>query len=195
MGAWVFGERLVCLLNGEGFPGGKHPSVEIVLDSNLEPGNVEVRPSEDPWDCFAHVGIPEASLVDPDLTGTVKEAIITALKFIRPEFSETIDRAVADIEKHGDDIRFLFQVKETQKYLIEVYFKAPGETEDEDISLFIGVTNKATGQFLEGPRTPIFTFSVPPFGHEIRIKISEIEKQLSDFKPRERPFMSKLVKW
>lgn len=191
--AVAFGRRVAWFLNGEGFSCGAYPSLYILLTSSLRPGEIRVtNDGGDWWQRYTHVGVPKDFPNVPDASELVKCGTVAALKTIRPDLTTIVEDAEKMVRTHGDDLRFLLQTHQTKRYVVDVYFNIP--VGPEPAYLFTALTDRDSGEFLEGPPLPTGSLGGAPFDYKGPIKITEIEKTLSDFVPKERPIMSKLVK-
>jgi hypothetical protein len=190
----AFGRRLAYLLNGENYSCGSYPALYIVLTTALELNVVQVKekPYGEWWYREAYVGVPDGFQRSARLQETAKNATLRALNFIRPDMESAIDEAAKMVETYGDELRFLLKTKETKKYVVDVYANIP--VFPQPAYLFTSFTDRTSGQFLESPPFPLMGF--PAFGFSTGpIKITEILKELPSFAEKERPVMSKLVKY
>jgi hypothetical protein len=190
--AVAFGRRLALFLNGEGFSLGAYHSLYILLTSSLGSGAITITDyGGEWWQRYTHVGVPPEFPDTQDASETVKKATVAALKAIRPDLAAMIAAAEQVVRTHGEDLRFLLKTRQTKRFTIDLSFNVA--VWPQSSYLFTSVTDLSTGAFLDGPPLPIGFYS-DAFNYNGPIKVSDIEKEISEFVPRARPAISKIVK-
>ncbi len=213
--AVAFGRRIAWFLNGEGYSLGAYPALYIHLTPSLEPGAIQVTDQGgDWWQRYTNVGVPPDFPNVPDATDLVKRGTVAALKTIRPDLAGMIDDANRIVRAHGDDLRFLLKTRQTKRFTIDIAFSIAVWAQPS--LLFVSLTDLSTGVFLDAPPIPML-FYAEAFDLAGAVKIERatavmspnksvgatltserhggpLVKSLSDFTPRSRPVMSKLVK-
>lgn len=213
--AVAFGRRLAWLLNGEGFSLGAYPSLYIFLTPSLAPGSVEVTDyGGDWWQRYTHVGVPQEFPNMVEGSELVVAGTIAALKAIRPDLKAVIERAEQTVRTHGDDLRFLAKSRQTKQFTVDISFNIA--VWPRPSSLFVSLTDRASGAFLDAPPIPIDFYAdafdlagdikvtgaravVLP-NRSVRAKLTASQhgplvRDISEFSPRTPPLLSKLVKW
>jgi hypothetical protein len=136
-----------------------------------------------------------------------------ALKAIRRDLATTVDDADKIVKAHGDDLRFLLKTRQSKHFTIDIYFSIA--VWPEPSLLFVSLTNRSSGAFLEAPPTPV-RFYAEAFDLAGAIKVADaaitifpnqsvsarltsalhggpVVKAISAFSPKVRPVLSKLV--
>jgi hypothetical protein len=212
--AVAFGRRLAWLLNGEGFSLGAYPSLYIFLTPSLEPGAIQITDyGGEWWQRYTHAGVPQDFPNTPDASELVLCATVAALKAIRPELSTLTEDSGQMVRKHGDDLRFLLKTRQTKRFIIDISFNIA--IWPQPSLLFVSLTDRSSGAFLEAPPTPM-RFYADAFHLAGAIKVADasaailpnqsvsamltsalhggpVVKSISEFSPRARPVLSKLV--
>lgn len=190
----AFGKRLMCWLNGENYSCGHYPVLYVVLSATLEIDEVDLKekPHGEWWYREAHIGVPAGLRDSPDFHRIAENATVKVLKFIRPDMAATIDEASKVVARHGDALRFLLKTKITKNYIVDEY--ASILEFPTACNIFTSLTDRVTGKFYESPPFPVIGF--PAFHFTTGpIKITEILKDFPQFIEKERPVMSKLLKF
>jgi hypothetical protein len=190
--AVAFGRRLALFLNGEGFSLGAYPALYIFLTPSLAPGATNVTGhGGEWWQRYTHVGVPSEFPDMRNASELVMDATVVALKAIRPDLAATVETADRIVRTHGEDLRFLLKTRQMKRFNVEVSFSIA--VWPQPSSVFTSLIDLSSGEFLDAPPLPIAFYS-DAFDYNGPIRISEIEKARSEFVPRTRPPMSKLVK-
>jgi hypothetical protein len=190
--AVAFGRRLALFLNGEGFSLGAYPALYILLTPSLNSGEVNVTDyGGDWWHRYTHVGVPPDFPNSQNATELVMSATVAALKAIRPDMASTIETGAQIVRAHGEDLRFLLKTRQTKRYTVEISFNVAVWPRPSNV--FTSLTDHSNGEFFDSPPLPI-SFYGDAFDYNGPIKISDIEKERSQYVSRTRPEMSKLVK-
>ena len=212
--AVAYGRRLAWFLNGEGFSLGAYHSLYILLTPSLEPGEIEITDyGGDWWQRYTYVGVPPDFPNTVDASDIVMRATVAALKAIRPDLATKIEDAEKTVRMHGDDLRFLLKTRQTKRYTVDISFNIA--VWPNPSLLFVSLTNRSSGVFLEAPPTPM-RFYADAFRLAGAIKIADgsaavlphesfsatltsalhgcpVVKAICEFTPRVRPVLSKLV--
>lgn len=150
--ALAFARRLTWWLNGEGFSLGHYQALYIQFTPELPEGAVEPGPlkftPDDWWFRDVAVGVPR-EFPGGDADAIAIQGVIHCLKFLKPEETERIERAAGIVAAAGSDCRFLLQVKETAKQVMEVSTTIGAWPQPS--RLFVVLTDKATGAYREAP--------------------------------------------
>jgi hypothetical protein len=213
--AVAFGRRLAWLLNGEGCSLGSYPSLYILLTPSLEPGAIKVTDyGRDWWQRYTHVGVPQNFPNTGDASDLVTCGTVAALKAIRPDLTTIVESAEQTVRMHGDDLRFLLKTRQTKRFTIDISFNIA--VWPQPSFLFVSLTDGSSGAFLEAPPIPML-FYTQAFDLAGAIKISDVAaailpnqsvgarltssmyggplvKAITEFHPRTKPPLSKLVK-
>ncbi len=190
--AVAFGRRLALFLNGECFSLGAYPALYVFLTQELSPSEVKLTDDRGEWwHRYVHVGVPAEFPNLPEASEIVKCATVAALKTIRPDLVPSIDAAADFVRTHGGDLRFLLRTRATKRFVIEISFSIA--VWPESSSLFTSVTDRVTGEYLEGPPLLIAGYQ-DAFDYNGPIKVREVEKERAGFLPKARPAMSKIVR-
>jgi len=190
--AWAFGRRMAWLLNGEGFSCGAYTALYILFTPMLQPGVIQVTDKGgDWWQRYVYIGVPENFPNIPDASEAVKNSTVAALKTIRPDLVSIVEDSEKKVRVHGDDLRFLIKSRQTNRYVIELSCNIP--IGKQSAYLFTSFTDLSTGAFLEAPPLPIGFYDTA-FDYNGQLRLSDIQENFSEFVPRTRPMMSKLVK-
>lgn len=213
--AVAFGRRLAWLLNGEGFSLGAYLSLYIFLTPSLKPGAVQITDyGGDWWQRYTHVGVPQDFPNTRDASELVMCGTVAALKTIRPDLTTIVEDAEQMVRMHGDDLRFLLKTRQTKRFTIDISFNIA--VWPHPSFLFVSLTDRSSGAFLEAPPIPV-RFYAEAFDLVGAIKVTDaaaailpnqsvgarltsshhggsLVKAISEFLPRTRPMLSKLVK-
>jgi hypothetical protein len=212
--AVAFGRRLAWLLNGEGFSPGAYHSVYILLTSSLAPGDIQItNDGGDWWQRYTVAGVPPDFPDREDASELVMTATVAALKAIRPDLATMVEDAQQTVRAHGDSLRFLLKAHTTRRYAAEVSCNIA--VWPQPSLLFISLTDRSSGAFLEAPPTPMQIYA-HAFDLVGKIKITDASAEispnqsvgarlasglhggpivhpLSEFLPAVQPVLSKLV--
>jgi len=205
---------LAWYLNGEGFSLGAYHSSYVLFTSTLAPGIVQITDEGgDWWQRYTYVGVPK-DFPNADAFELVVSGTVAALKAIRPDLAATIQHAEQLAISHGDNLRFLVKTHQTKRFVVDISFNI--SVWPEPSFLFVSLTDRQTGAFLEAPPTPM-QFYDQAFDLAGAIKVTDttvtirpnpsysamltsaqhggpIVKAISKFVPKDPPAMSKLVK-
>lgn len=200
--AVAYGRRMAMFLNGEGFSLGAHTALYLYLDPSLAPGTVQVtNEGGDWWQRYTHVAVPAHLLELPNVTETVMDATVAALQAIRSDLVAVVKEADRVVREQGKVLRFLMRTQETKRYIIERSFSIgvweramPPQLIKDPSRLFTSLTDRITGEFLDGPAQPMPFDHYGAFMFNKLMRVSDIEATLDSFVARQRPPMSKLVK-
>lgn len=191
--AKAFERRMTWWLNGENYSCGSWAALYLVFTPTLKPGEIKIpdEPSEW-WHRYVLAGVPADFPGAANSGDIAKRAIVEALRTIRPDLYGVVNEAERMVRTHGDDLRFLMQVRKTKRSTIELYFSLP--VSPWSAQLYTGFTDAKTGVFLESP--PLDTgVAGAPFEYNAKpVGIAEIEKMTDVLRPKKRPVLSKLVK-
>jgi hypothetical protein len=211
----AFGRRLAWFLNGEEFSVGAYTALYILLTPSIERGSVQITHSGgDWWQRYTIVGVPEEFPNVDDAENLIKHATIAALKTIRPDLTEVIENAARIAENNEGDLRFLLKTHKTKKFIIDISCNI--SVWPKESLLFLSITDLDSGAFLEAPPTPIKVY-LDALGLAGAIKVTDstisllpnqslaaqmaaarhggsIEWAISEFLPREKPVLSRLIK-
>ncbi|NHB86094.1 hypothetical protein G7085_20445 [Tessaracoccus sp. HDW20] len=94
------------------------------------------------------VGVPGDFPGDDD-AAVASAGIIAALRMLRPDQTELVERAAQTVATEGERCRFLLRVKEGAKDILEI--STTIGTWPEPSLLYAGVVDKATGSYREAP--------------------------------------------
>jgi hypothetical protein len=140
-------------------------------------------------------------------------ATVAALKAIRPDLTEMVNSAERMVRTHSDKLRFLLKTRHTKRFTVDISFNIA--VWPEPSLLFVSLTDRSSGVYLEAPPTPM-QFYAQAFDLVREIKIAAdsatilpgesvsatvasahyggaIVRSISEFLPAVRPLQSKLV--
>jgi len=210
----AFARRLAWFLNGEGFSVGSYPALYIFFTPSIDPGAIQVTDyGGDWWQRYTYVGVPADFPNNPDAKNQIKQGTVAALATIRPEQADEIRNAAKVVDLYGEDLRFLLKTRTTKRFRTEISFSIAAWPEPS--SLFVSLTELASGDFLETTPIPLrFYFEAFDLAGSIKVTDSTatlapnqsvaaklasmhhggpLTKAISDFSPSERPMMSRLI--
>jgi hypothetical protein len=190
--AVAFGRHMAWFLNGEGFSCGAYPALYIQLTPTLRPGVIQITDEGGEWwKRYTYVGVPEGFPNVADSSEVVKSGTVAALKAIRPDLASVVENAEKIVRAHGDNLRFLIKTRQTKRYIVDLSCNIPVWKQPSYI--FTSLTDLSSGAFLEAPPLLIEAY-LYAFDYNGPIRVTDIDKELSDFVPKTRPVMSKMVK-
>jgi hypothetical protein len=180
----------------------------------LERGVIEITDfGGDWWQRYTHIGVPHDFPNTRDASEIVTGGTVAVLKAIRPDLAGTVDGAERMVRTHGDDLRFLLKTRQTSRFTVDIYFSIA--VWPEPSLLFVSLTDRSSGAFLEAPPTPM-RFYGDAFDLAGTIKVADADavifpnrsvrarltsalyggplvKAIAEFLPKTRPVLSKLV--
>jgi hypothetical protein len=210
----AFGRRLAWYLNGEGFSLGAYHSLYIFFTPTLASGAIQITDEGgDWWQRYTHVGVPQ-DFPNANTRELVVSGTLAALKAIRPDLTAAVQHAEQLAVAHGDDLRFLVKTHQTKRYVVEISFNI--SVWPEPSLLFVSLTDRQSDTFLEAPPFAM-QFYAEAFDLAGAIKVTDtsvtirphpsfsamltsarhggpLVKMISQFLPKSRPAMSKLVR-
>jgi len=189
----AFERRMTWWLNGENYSCGSWAALYLVFTPTLKPGEIRItnEPSEW-WHRYVLAGVPADFPGAANSGDIAKRAIVEALRTIRPDLYGVVNEAERMVSTHGDDLRFLMQMRKTKRSTIELYFSLP--TPPATSLLFTGFTDAKTGVFLESPALDTGVIGAPLEYNAKPVGIAEIEKMTDILRTKKRPVLSKLIK-
>jgi hypothetical protein len=213
--AVAFGRRLAWFLNGEEVSLGAYSALYILLTPSLAPGAVEITDyGGDWWQRYTHVGVPHDFPNTRDTSTIVMDGTVAAVKAIRPDLAAAIEEAAQIVRMHGDGLRFLLKSRQTKQFVLDISFNIA--VWPQPSFLFVSITDRSSGAFFEALPIPlrfhdeafdlVGTIKVADAVATILLRQSLVGKlasqhyggpvsiSISEFLPRERPVLSKLVK-
>ncbi len=131
--------------------------------------------SGDWWQRYTYVGVDKEFPATKDAAEIAMRGTADALKSIRPDACELIDRADNAVRKHGADLRFLIRAKSYKKYTLKVATTIA--THPDSSLLYVSLTDRHSGEIFEAE--PIFCFYQTAFHDAMAIGIRDIEVGLS----------------
>jgi hypothetical protein len=213
--AVAFGRRMAWLLNGEGFSLGAHPSLYIFLTPHLTPGAIQVTDrGGDWWQRYTNVGVPRDFPNTSDAHDVIVRGTVSALSANRPDLVTMVRDAEQSVRSRGDELRFLLKTRQTRRFIVDISFNIAAWPQTS--FLFVSLTSRATGAFLEAPPIELQfyheafqlaglakvtddTASVSP-NKSMGAQLTSMRHggplvmPISESVPKERPTLSKLVK-
>jgi hypothetical protein len=173
----AYGRRMAWFLNGEELSLGAYHSLYLCFTSSLEPGAVRVTDEgREWWHRYTYVGVSDEF---PNNSGAVEVALrgtAAALKSIRPDACELIDRADKAVRQHGADLRFLIRSKPYKQYILKVASTIAAHPNPS--LLYVSVTDRESGVFVEVAPVPV-SFCGNAFSDAASIGIRDIEVGVS----------------
>jgi hypothetical protein len=213
--ATAYGRRMAWYLNGEDFCLGSYPQLYIYFTPDLAPGTVAVTEQGfEWWQRYINIGVPKDFATGSETDNLVALGTVAALQTIRPDLAQAVEHADAIVRSHCDSLRFLLRSRTTKRFIVEV--STTIGTWPAASQMFVSLTDRSTGDYLESPPEPFQIYlEAPTLAASVRVDMKQavvspsnsligglisarhggaIAKPLSDFTPSRRPPISKLVK-
>jgi hypothetical protein len=184
------------------------------LTPSVEPGAIRVTDfGRDWWQRYTDAGVGPDFPDTHDASETVMRATVAALKAIRPDLAATVEDAERTVRTYGDKLRFLLKTGHTKHFTVDISCNIA--VWPQPSLLFVSLTDRSSGAFLEAPPTPM-QFYADAFQLAGAIEVTDasaavlpnqsfsamltsarhggpIVKAISEFTSSARPVLSKLV--
>ncbi len=173
----AYGRRMAWFLNGEELSLGSYDSLYLCFTPSIELGAVRVTDEGgDWWQCYTYVGVSHDFPNNSGATEIARRGTVAALKSIRPNACELIDRADKAVGQHGEDLRFLIRSKPYKQYILKVASTIAAHPNPS--LLYVSVTDRESGAFIEVAPIPV-GFYADAFSDAASIGIRDIEVDVS----------------
>lgn len=169
----AYGRRMAWFLNGEELSLGAYHSLYLSFTPSIEPGAVRVTDEGAFWwHRYTYVGVSDEFPNTPDATEVVLRGTVAALKSIRPDACDLIDRADNAVRQHGADLRFLIRSKAYKRYILKAASTIAAQPDPS--LLYVSLTDKESGVLVEVDPVPVGIY-LNAFDDAASIGIRDIE--------------------
>ncbi len=177
-GVAAYGRRMAWFLNGEGFSLGTYNSLYLCFLTSMKSGEVQVTDEgSDWWQCYTYVGVPKDFLDVKDANQIAMNGTVAALKAIRPDAANLIDKADKTVRQYAGDLRFLIKSKPYKRYILNVATTIAAHPEPS--RLYASLTDKESGNFAELPPVPTDIY-FQAFDDAASIRMSDIDVEVAN---------------